>query len=125
MTGAQLTNCMLASRTADRRLNLENECTSGRSDLEVQDKRNWIPKWQNGAFIGIGDRSDEMLIMTPSENEECSETPRVGALGHRVPHDVEGYAVEPESGGGRDGRRCTFRRYGSTDASTRTSPLRS
>ena len=23
------------------------------------------PKWQDGAFIGIGDRSDEMLIMTP------------------------------------------------------------
>ena len=24
------------------------------------------PKWQDGAFIGIRDRSDEMLIMTPS-----------------------------------------------------------
>ena len=33
--------------------------------------------------------------------EECSETPRVGALGLRVPHDVELYAVE--SGGVRDG----------------------
>ena len=25
------------------------------------------PKWQDGAFIGIKDRSDEMLIITPSE----------------------------------------------------------
>ena len=24
------------------------------------------PKWQDGAFIGIRDRSDEVLIMTPS-----------------------------------------------------------
>ena len=78
------------------------------------------PKWQDGAFIGIRDRSDEMLIMTPSgvyKNEECAETPGV-----RIPHDVEGYAVEPESGGGRDGSRCTSRRYGSPDASTCTSP---
>ena len=57
-------NCMLVSRTADSWLNLDNECTSCRFDLEVQDKRNWIPKWQDGAFIGIRDRSDEMLIMT-------------------------------------------------------------
>ena len=45
------------------------------------------------------------------QNEECSKTPRVGALGRRVPDDVEGYAVEPESRGGRDGSRCTSRRY--------------
>ena len=53
-------------------------------------------------------------IMTPSgvvQNEDCSKTPRVGALGLRVPDDVEGYAVEPESRGGRDGSRCTSRRY--------------
>ena len=30
----------------------------------MQDKQNWIPRWQDGAFIGIRDRSDE--IMTPS-----------------------------------------------------------
>ena len=47
---------------------------------------------------------------------------RVGALGFRVPHDVEGYAVDPEFGGGRDGSRCTFRRHGSPDAGARTSP---
>ena len=64
------------------------------------------PKWQDGAFIGIRDRSDEMLIMTIKlsvQNEECPETRGVGALGLRIPHDVEGYAVEPESGGARDG----------------------
>ena len=43
VTDAQLTNCMLVSRTADSWLNLENECTSCQFDLEVQDKRNWIP----------------------------------------------------------------------------------
>ena len=37
------------------------------------------PKWQDGA---IRDHSDEMLV---------------GTLGLRVPHDVEGHAVEPES----------------------------
>ena len=39
----QLMNCMLVSRTADSWLNLDNECTSCRFDLEVQDNRNWIP----------------------------------------------------------------------------------
>ena len=53
--------------------------------------------------IGIRDRSDEMLIKWSVQDEECSETPRVGALGFRIPHDVELYAVEPESVGGRDG----------------------
>ena len=43
MTGAQRMNCMLVSRTADNWLNLENEYTSCQFDLEVQDKRNWIP----------------------------------------------------------------------------------
>ena len=41
-------------------------------------------KWQGGAFIGIRDRSDEMLIRTPSgvdRNEGRAETPRVGAMG--------------------------------------------
>ena len=40
-------------------------------------------KWQDGAFIGIRNRSDEMLILTPSgvQNEECSETLRFGVLG--------------------------------------------
>ena len=33
----QRMNCMLVSRTADSWLNLENECTSCRFDLEVQD----------------------------------------------------------------------------------------
>ena len=36
--------------------------------------------------------------------------------------DAEGYAVEPEPGGGRDGSRCTSRGYGSPDASTCTRP---
>ena len=35
-------NCLLV--TADNTLNFENECTSCQFDLEVQDKRNWIPK---------------------------------------------------------------------------------
>ena len=64
------------------------------------------PKWQDGAFIGIRDRSDEMLIMTTSgvyKTRNVRRPPRVGLLGFRIPHDVEGYAVEPESGGGRDG----------------------
>ena len=55
------------------------------------------------AFIGIRDRSDEMLIMTPSgaQNEECAETPRVETMRFEVPHDVEGYDVESEPGNGR------------------------
>ena len=69
-------------------------------------KRNWIPKWQDGAFIGIRDRSDEMLIMTTSgvyTTRNVRRRPEVGALGLRIPHDVEGYAVDTESGGGTDG----------------------
>ena len=62
----QLTNCILVSRTGDSWLNSENECTSCQFGVEVQDKRNFDPKWQDGAFIGIRDRSDEMLIMTTS-----------------------------------------------------------
>ena len=65
MTGAQLTNCMLVSRTADSWLNLENECTSCQVDLEVQDKRNWIPSGKM-EHSSVSDRSNEMLIMTPS-----------------------------------------------------------
>ena len=80
------------------------------------------PKWQDGAFIGIRDRSDEMLIMTPSGVYKTRNVRRRPELGLRIPHDVEGYAVEPESGGGRDGSRCTSRRYGSPDASACTSP---
>ena len=41
-------------------------------------------------------------------------------MGFRVPQDVEGYAVEPESGGGRDGSRCTSRTHGSPNAGART-----
>ena len=40
--------CMLVSRTADSWSNLENECASCRFDLEVQDKRNWIPSVKMG-----------------------------------------------------------------------------
>ena len=36
--------------------------------------------------------------------------------------NVEGNAVETESGGGRDGSRCTSSRHGSPDAGARTSP---
>ena len=97
---------MLVSRTADSGLNLENECTSCHFDLEVQDKQNWIP---SGKMVP----SSASEVAVSVQNEECAETPGVGALGLRIPHDVEGYAVEPESGGGRDGSRCTLRRYGS------------
>ena len=45
---AQRMNCMLVSRNADSWLTLENECTSCRFDLEVQDKRNWIPSGKMG-----------------------------------------------------------------------------
>ena len=62
----QVTNCMLASRTADSWLNLENECISCQFDLEVQDKRNWIPSGKWSIHRHQRDRSDEMLIMTPS-----------------------------------------------------------
>ena len=83
------------------------------------------PKWQDAAFIGIRDRSDEIDAdhdtQRSVQDEECSETPRIGALGLEVPHDVQGYAVEPECGGGRDGSRCTSRGYGNPDASTRQS----
>ena len=63
------------------------------------------PKWQHGAFIGIRDRSDEMLIMTTSgvyKTRNVRRRPELGTLGFRNPRDVEGYAVEPESDGGRD-----------------------
>ena len=55
------------------------------------------------------------------QKEERAETPRVGAMGFRVPHDV-GYAVEPQSVGERDGSRCTSRRHDSPDAGARTNP---
>ena len=34
------------------------------------------PKWQDGAFIGIRDRSDEMLIMTTSGVHKASDVLR-------------------------------------------------
>ena len=48
--------------------------------------------------------------MTPSggyKTRSVRRRPEFGALGLRVPHDVEGYAVEPESGGSR----CTTPGY--------------
>ena len=92
---AQLTNCMLASRTTDSWMNPGERVyfmpirPGGARQAKLD------PKWQDGAFICTRDRSDEMLVMTPSgvyKTRTCSETPRVGALGLRVPHDVEGYS---------------------------------
>ena len=49
------------------RLNVGNECTSCRCVLEVHQKQNWIPSgMMERSFIGIRDRSDEMLIVTSS-----------------------------------------------------------
>ena len=64
------------------------------------------PKWQDGAFTGIRDRSDEMLTITPTgvyKTRNVRRRPELEALGLRDPHDVEGHGVEPESAGGRDG----------------------
>ena len=77
-------NCMLVSRTADSWLNLENECTSCRFEMEVQDNAKLDPKWQDEAFIGIRDRSDEMLIMTTSgvyKTRKCSENAQSWSVG--------------------------------------------
>ena len=54
VTDAQCMNCLLV--TADNTLNFENECTSCRFDLEVQDKRNWIPsgKMEHSLAAEIG-----------------------------------------------------------------------
>ena len=52
---------------------------------------NWYftgPKWQDGAFIGIRDRSDEMLIMTTSGVCKTRNVrPEFRMLGFRIPHD--------------------------------------
>ena len=88
---------MLASCTTDSWLNQENEYFHA-NRLGGARQAKLDPKWQDGAFICIRDRSDEMLITTPSgvyKTRNCADTLRVGALGFRVPHDVEGYAVDP------------------------------
>ena len=41
--------------------------------------------------------------MTTSGEYKMKNLRRRTELGFRIPHDVEGYAVEPESRGGRDG----------------------
>ena len=78
------------------------------------------------AFIGIRDRSDEMLIMTPSggvyKTRNVRRRPESERWDFEFLTTLKGLSVEPESGGGRDGSRCTSRGYGSPDASTRTSP---
>ena len=82
-------------------------------------------KWQDGAFVGIRDRSGEMLIMTPSgvhKTRNVRRRPESERRDSEFFTTFEGYAVEPNSGGGRDGSRCTSRRDGSPDASTCTSP---
>ena len=83
-------------------------------------------KCQDGAFIGIRDRSDEMLIMTPSggvyKTRNVRRRPESERWDFEFLTTLKGLSVEPESGGGRDGSRCTSRGYGSPDASTRTSP---
>ena len=63
--GRTSTTCMLASRTADSWLISQ---TSVLMPIRPGGARQATldPKWQDGAFIGIRDRSDEMLIMKPS-----------------------------------------------------------
>ena len=62
----QLTNCMLASRTADSWLNLENECISCQFDLKKQDKQNWIPSGKMEHSSVSETAVIEMLLRTPS-----------------------------------------------------------
>ena len=64
------------------------------------------PKWQDGSFIGIRDRSDEMLIMTTSgvyKTRNVRRRPELERCDFEFLMTLKGYAVEPDSGGRKDG----------------------
>ena len=70
------------------------------------------PKLQDGTFIGIRDRSTRNVRRRPELERWDVEFLTT----------LKGYALEPESIGGRDGSRCTSRGSGSPETSARTSP---
>ena len=83
------------------------------------------PKWQDGTFIGIRDRSDEMLIMTPSQvykTRNVRRRPEWERWDFDFLTTLKGAPWNPNPAAGRDGSRCTSRRHGSPDVSARTSP---
>ena len=65
------------------------------------------PKWQDGAFIGIRDRSDEtlVLVLTTSGVYKTRNARRrpLKRWDFEFLMTLKGTPVEPESGGGRDG----------------------
>ena len=78
------------------------------------------PKWQDGAFIGIRDRSDEMLIMKPSgvyKTRNVRRRPELERWDFEFLTTLKGTPWNPNPAA-----RGTSRRNGSPDASTRTSP---
>ena len=61
------------------------------------------PKWQDGAFIGIRDRGDEMLIMTTSgvyKTRNVRRRPELERWDFEFLMTLKGAPVEPESAAG-------------------------
>ena len=83
------------------------------------------PKWQDGALIGIRDRSDEMLIMTPSGVSKARNVRRRRAVERwdfEFLTTLKGTPWNPNLAAGEMAAGALHRRHGSPDASTCTRP---